>query len=62
MKKMIVCKTCGAEISSKAKVCSHCGEPTVTKQIGDAISGLVGFIVALPFIVIAIIFFLLLAY
>lgn len=48
MKKTIICKTCGAEISPRAKRCPHCGETTPNELIGQIV---IGFLIA-PFIAI----------
>lgn len=49
-KKTVTCRTCGAEISPRAKRCPHCGEMTPGEIVGQAIVGLI----MAPFIVIAI--------
>ena len=49
-KKTITCKTCGAEISPRAKRCPHCGEMTPGEMVGQTV---IGCLVA-PFIVILI--------
>ena len=38
-KKTITCKTCGAEISPRAKRCPHCGEMTPGEVIGQTAIG-----------------------
>ena len=40
-KKTITCKTCGAEISPRAKRCPHCGEMTPGEVLGQVIMGLI---------------------
>ena len=41
MKKTITCKTCGAEISPRAKRCPQCGEMTPGEVLGQVIKGLI---------------------
>lgn len=41
MKKTITCKTCGAEISPRAKICPHCGERTPGELVGQIVTGLI---------------------
>lgn len=41
MKKTITCKTCGAEISPRAKRCPNCGEMTPNELLRLIILGLV---------------------
>ena len=40
-KKTITCKTCGAEISPRAKRWSHCGEMTPGEVLGQVVMGLI---------------------
>lgn len=40
-KKTITCKTCGAEISPRAKRCPHCGEMTPGEVLGQVVMGLI---------------------
>lgn len=58
MNKTIKCKTCGAEISPRAKRCPFCGEMTPSEVVGQVVLGclLAPFILIL--VVIAIVFFL----
>lgn len=55
--KMITCKTCGAQIAYTAKACPHCGAKPTNRLIGEAIVGTIGGLLAVPFIIIAIILF-----
>lgn len=41
MKKTITCKTCGAQISPRAKRCPHCGEMTPGEVVGQVVIGLI---------------------
>lgn len=41
MKKTIICKTCGAQISPRAKRCPHCGEMTPGEVVGQVVIGLI---------------------
>lgn len=41
MKKTTACKTCGAEISLRAKRCPHCGEMTPGEVLGQVVMGLI---------------------
>ena len=41
MKKTITCKTCGAEISPRAKRCPHCGEMTPGEVLCQVAMGLI---------------------
>lgn len=41
MKRTITCKTCGAEISPRAKRCPHCGEMTAGEIFGQIVKGLI---------------------
>lgn len=50
MKKIINCKTCGAEISPRAKRCPHCREMTPGELFSQIVIGLM----IAPFIVILI--------
>ncbi len=52
--KTITCKTCGAQIAYTAKACPHCGAKPTNRMIGDALIGAVGGLLAVPFIIIAI--------
>lgn len=49
-KKTITCKTCGAEISPRAKRCPHCGEMTPNEVFSQIVIGLL----VAPFIAILI--------
>ncbi len=49
-KKTVACRTCGAEISPRAKRCPHCGEMTANEILAQTIIA----IVVAPFIVILI--------
>ena len=49
-KNTIICKTCGAEISLKAKRCPYCGEMTPGELLGQIVKG----VIFAPFIAIAI--------
>lgn len=53
--KLITCKTCGAQIAYTAKACPHCGAKPTNRIIGEAVTGAVGGLLAVPFIIIAII-------
>lgn len=50
MKKTITCRTCGAEISPRAKRCPYCGEMTPGEFLGQIVIGLI----TAPFIAILI--------
>lgn len=58
MKKTFNCKTCGAEISRKAKKCPHCGEPTPGNTLASVVSGLIFAPIIVIFILIAICFYI----
>ncbi len=58
--KMITCKTCGAQIAYTAKACPHCGAKPTKQLIGEAIIGGVSGLLAVPFILVAIVFFIIL--
>ena len=41
IKRTITCKTCGAEISPRAKRCPHCGEMTPGEVLSQVVKGLI---------------------
>lgn len=53
-KNTVTCRTCGAKISPRAKVCPYCGEKPLGVAIGDGISSILKAILMLPLIIIAI--------
>lgn len=56
-RKMTNCKSCGQKISKNAKHCPHCGAPTPGTIAGQAIGGIGCGILLAPFILVAVIIF-----
>ena len=55
--KLTKCKACGAMVSKSAKACPNCGEKTTGQLLGEAIGGIGCGLIAAPFIMILIFFY-----
>lgn len=55
---LFACKTCGHLIAKNAKSCPHCGAKTPGQIFGECVSGVGCGLIAFPFLLILIVFYI----